>query len=260
MVRSAGYSDIEMMLVVASRAVKDGQLVFVGTFWPLLAVTHAKKHHANNIISIFEGGVIRDAQTFRLPLLTTDISVMVDPILMGDCFDTLGMILHGGRDQMSMLSAANIDKYGNINTTCVGNYDNPDYRLAGSGGAADFGAFSKNLVILIEQEARRFQKRVDYITTPGYLQGWESREEAGLEPGTGPSAVISTMGIFEFNKKTKEMYLAAHFPWKSVDDIRNNVQWDLKVSDDIYEVEPPGEEELRVLREEVDPNRTFLID
>ena len=258
MVQLTPYTDVEMMLISGSREIKDEQVVCTGTFWPIVAVAHAKKCHARNIITVFEGGVIRDLSAFRIPLLTADVSIMLDAILVNDCFDTLGMILHAGRDQISMLSAASIDKYGNINTTCVGDYFQPDFRLAGSGGAADFGVFSKNLVVLIEHDRRRFQERVDYITTPGFLEGGRSREKAGMNPGTGPSAVISTMGIFRFDQETKEMYLAASFPGKNVEQIRDNVQWDLKIADDIYEVEPPSEEELRVLREEVDPGGMYL--
>jgi len=252
------YSDIEMMVIAASREIKDHQFIFTGTFWPLLAASHAKKYHAKNIFTLFEGGVMLDTAPFRIPLLTSDISVMLEPIMLGDCFDTLGMLLHGGRDQLCMLSAANVDKYGNINTTCVGDYNDPDFRLAGSGGAADFGVFSNNLVILIEHDKLRFQGRVEYITSPGYLTGGKSREQAGMAPGTGPKALISTMGVFRFHSETKEMYLESYFRGKSVDLIKENVQWNLKIAEDVYEFPSPCEEELRVLREEVDPAGMFL--
>ena len=254
------YSDIEMMVISGSREIKDGELVCTGTFWPLLAVCHAKKCHAPNIITIFEAGIIRDLPTIRIPLLSTDTAVMLDALWMGDCFDTLGMVLHAGQDQISFLSAASIDKFGNINTTCIGDYDNPDFRLAGSGGANDFGTFAKRLIILIEHDKRRFQEKVDYITTPGYLQGGRSREEAGMRAGTGPEAVISTMGIFRFDQTTKEMYLAGYFPGRSINEIKENVQWDLKIANDIFKVPPPTEEELHVLRKEVDPKGMFLRD
>ena len=159
---------------------------------------------------------------------------------------------------VTLLSAAIVDKYGNINTTCIGDYENPKVRMAGSGGAADLAALSKRFVIMLEHDVHRFPESVDYITTPGYLKGYNSREEAGLPIGTGPSAVITTMGVFRFDDESKEMMLTEHHPGTDIETIKRSMGWELKVAEDVRETPPPSEEELKVLRSEVDPMGMYL--
>ena len=179
-------------------------------------------------------------------------------VMLNDSLDTLGMILHAGYPDIAFLPAANVDKYGNINTTCFGDYSKPKFRLGGSGGACDFGALAKKVIIMLEHERQRFPEKVDFITTPGYLEGADSRQNAGLKPGTGPEAVITTLGVFKFDEDTKEMYLDTYFPEGSVEEVKKGFQWDIKISKNLKVASPPTEEEIRILREELDPYGMYL--
>lgn len=241
---------------MAARQIQDREILFVGTYWPLVSATLAKKLHAPQAIFVFEGGLVCDFLDGPAPLLTTDPRLASSAALCGDCIDAL-QILQGGHVTRGLLSANAIDRFGNVNTTCVGDYDRPKARLAGSGGASDIMALTRVLVI-IEQEKRRFPERVDYITSPGFLGGGTSRELAGMTMDTGPTTVVTTMGVFRFDVQSREMYLAACYAGTDPDKIRSLVQWDLKVAGNLEWLPPPTDDELRVLREEVDPQRVFL--
>ena len=202
-----GLNTSELLIVTAAREIRNKEKVFIGTFWPIPAVLLAKKAHAKEIIMFVEGGVITEEAPPRIPLVASDPCLAPTSVLAGDIFDTLGALLHGGQVDVALLSANNIDRYGNINTTCIGPYRHPQVRMAGSGGACDFGSLAKKVIIILAQARKRFQEKLDYITTPGYLQGGESRFEAGLRPGTGPSKVVTDLGIYGFDSVTREMVL-----------------------------------------------------
>ncbi|MBW1789325.1 MAG: CoA-transferase subunit beta [Deltaproteobacteria bacterium] len=250
-------SPVERMIVSASRLIDDNSVLMVGTQWPIISVLLAKSLHAPNIAICFEGGVMLGRIPDRIPLFTGDPVSNACALLMGDCFDTLGMVLHAGRADTAIISGASVDRFGNINTTCIGDYASPKIRLGGSGGACDFGSLSSRTVIVMEHDKRRFPERVDFITTPGYLQGGDSREQAGLKPGTGPYAVVTTLGLFHFDEEG-EMVLHAYHASASVEKVRQNVQWDLKVHRNVRPLEPPTEEELDVLRNRLDPRGMYL--
>lgn len=250
------WSPIEMMLILAARQIRDREVLFVGTYWPLIVATLAKKIHAPDAILIFEGGLVCESLSDGVPFMTTDPYLVSNATLCGDCVDSL-QILQQGYVTTALLSASAIDKYGNVNTTCVGDYSRPEVRLAGSGGASDIMALARVMVIL-EQNSRRFPEKVDYVTSPGFLSGGNARMEAGLKMGTGPDSVITTMGIFRFDSERHEMYLAAIFPGSNPKKVRESVQWDLRVAESLKHMPPPTEYELKVLREEVDPHRIFL--
>ena len=257
---STDYTPIEMMIVATSREIENGQVLMVGTQWPIIATLFAKKTHAPDITICYEGGVILESVPERPPLFTGDPCVASNAVLLNDSLDTLGMILHAGRPDIAFLPAANVDRYGNINTTCFGDYSSPKFRLGGSGGGCDFGSLTKRLITMLEHERQRFPERVDFITTPGYLNGSDSREEAGLRPGTGPDAVITTLGVFRFEKDTREMYLDTYYPGGSIEEVKDGFQWDIIISKDVTVADPPTEEEIRILREEIDPNGMYLKD
>jgi glutaconate CoA-transferase subunit B len=193
----------------------------------------------------------------RIPLFTGDPAVNSSSCLLGNSFDTLGLVLHGGRADMGILSAASVDRYGNINTTCIGDYARPEIRFGGSGGACDFGSLAPKTLVVLEHDKRRFPERVDFITTPGYLRGKNGRTEVGLRPDTGPFAVVTTLGLFHFNEEG-EMVLSGYHPSASVQQVRENVQWDLKVDDGVKPLLPPTERELEVLRSRLDPDGMYL--
>ena len=179
--------------------------------------------------------------------------------MCGDTLDALGVIVHGGWADVGFLSASSVDRYGNVNSTCIGNYLKPRTRLPGSGGASDVGSSAKRLIVILEQRRDRFPEKVDFVTTPGFLQGLDSREKAGLRP-SGPNVVVTTMGVFRFEEDSKEMYLDSYHPGVNVGEIRDNVGWELKISPRLKETKPPTDTELRILREEVDPQGMYLRD
>ena len=170
--------------------------------------------------------------------------------------ESIDMVLHGNKADMGMLSAAQVDRYGNISTTCIGKYTAPRIRFGGGGGACDFGSLAPKTVIILEHDKRRFPEKVDFITTPGFLTVKNGREKSGLRPGTGPYAVVTSLGIFKFDKKG-EMILTGYHPSTNVLAIKENVQWDLKVDDDVEPLLPPRKEELKALRL-LDPDGMYL--
>ncbi len=250
-------SPVEQMIVSAARLIEDHAVLMVGTQWPIIATLLAKNLHAPDITICYEGGVVLGRTPDRIPLFTGDPVTNACSVLMGDSFDTLGMVLHAGRADMGFLSAASVDRYGNINTTCIGEYGSPEIRFGGSGGACDFGSLAPRTVIILEHDKRRFPEMVDFITTPGYLHGKESRLAVGLKPGTGPYAVVTTLGLFHFDEQG-EMVLAGYNPSASVQEVRENVQWNLKVDNQVKPLEPPDERELQVLRHRLDPAGMYL--
>lgn len=254
-----GFTPREMMVVAAAREIRDGEKVLTGAYWPILPSVLAKKTHAPSAIFVFEGGVVCNWAPARIPLIAHDPTILSCAVMCGDLLDALGMIVHGGWADVGCLSASSVDKYGNVNTTCVGDYLNPKVRLPGSGGASDIASGAKRVIIILEQSRDRFPERVDFITTPGFLQGSDSREKAGLRP-SGPNVVVTDLGVFRFEEDSKEMYLDSYHPRVSVDEIKASVGWELKISAQLKETKPPSALELRVLREEVDPLGMYLKD
>ncbi len=248
---------VEQMIVSAARLIKDGSVLMVGTQWPIIVSLLAKALHAPRITICCEGGVMLGKVPDRIPLFTADPVFNGCSVLMGNSLDTLGMVLHGGKADMSLVPAASVDRYGNINTTCVGDYGSPKMRFGGSGGACDFGSLAPRTVIILEHDRRRFPECVDFITTPGYLQGRESRTRVGLKPNTGPYAVVTTLGLFHFDDQG-EMFLKAYHTSASVQEVKENVQWKLKVDPYVEPLESPTEKELAVLRNQIDPQGMYL--
>jgi glutaconate CoA-transferase subunit B len=249
-------SPVEQMIVTAARLIRDKSVLMVGTQWPIVTSLLARRLHAPDISICFEGGVILGREPDRIPLFTGDPVTNACALMLGSSFDTLGMVLHAGRADMAMLSAASVDRYGNVNTTCIGDYASPKARFGGSGGACDFASLSSRTVIIIEHDRRRFPEKVDFITTPGYLQGGDSRIKAGLKPGTGPYAVATTLGLFHFDEQG-EMILKGYHPSSSVEEVRENVQWELKAARDVGPLDSPTREELTALRD-LDPRGMYL--
>ena len=251
-------SNIERMIITAGRVIHDKEIVFAGTYWPLLVCLFAKSHHAKSAFLVFEGGYVCDEVPPRLPLLAADSCLAAAASSIGDSFSTLGMILHGGWADVAVLSSVNLDRFGNINTTCIGSYQKPKVRMAGTGGGCDLASLAKRLIIVQEHERHRFPERVDFITSPGYLSGKGARFEAGLEEGTGPFKVVTTLGVFGFDGENKEMVLEGFYENSSIEEMKRSVQWPLRVSRDVREVGSPSEEELDILRNRIDPMGMFL--
>jgi len=238
------------MLISAAREIRDGEIVFAGFQWPLLAAIFAKMTHAKNSILAFEGGIIKDDLPERFPSSTTD-AVLFPALFSGD---TMGL-LQAGHIDVGMLSASTVDKLGNINTSFVGSRRAPKVRLAGGGGAPDIACLAKRHVILLdEHEKRRLPEKVEFITSPGYIRGRTSRTNAGL--GGGPSALITPLCVFRFDK-SGEAYLDTLHGGASVEEVRERTGWELRVAKNIKRAKKPSETEFRMLRNLVDEAGEF---
>jgi glutaconate CoA-transferase, subunit B len=249
MISAEEYSTAELMGAVVARQIRNDDVAFIGVGIPLIAGIVAVSTHAPGAILVYEGGGI-GARTRRIPWTisdnpTTDQALAAVPMwrVFGDQqrgFITLGII--GG---------AEVDRFGNLNTTVIlgseGTYARPKVRLPGSGGANDIASSALRTIIMMRLRKGKFVNRVQYLTSPGYLSGPGDRERAGLT-GNGPAQVVTDRCIFGFEEKTKEMVLQTLYPRVQVDEVRQLVDWDLKVSPDLREVEPPTEEQLRVMR------------
>ena len=252
------YTDFtlqEMMAVAASREIKDGELVIVGTGLPLLAAFLAQKTSAPNIIALYESGAY-DCKPLVTPSSVVDSVLVPGAAMAGGLMEGLG-IVHAGDVDVGFLGGAQIDRYGNLNTHVIGDYRSPKVRFPGSGGSNDIGSGCKRTIVMMFHQKQRFPERVDFITTPGFFSGGREREKYGF-CGGGPSVVISTMGILRFDAETREMYLASCHPGVTVEQVRENTGWDLKVAADVHETERPDPELIRILREECDPAGIFL--
>jgi glutaconate CoA-transferase subunit B len=179
--------------------------------------------------------------------------------MIGGLVNVMGMFLQGGHVDVGFLSGSQVDKFGNINTTAIGDYAAPKSRLPGSGGANSIGSLARKVLIIALHDKRRLVDRVDFVTTPGYIDGPGGRERWGLPADTGPSVIITNKGVMRFDPETREAYLVTYHPGNSIDEIVENTGWDLKVADDVGETEPPSAEELRVIREVIDPGRMIKI-
>lgn len=249
---------VEKMIVAASQEIENGQVVMLGTQWPVIVGLFAKKTHAPDITLVFEGGNICDRIPEEIPKYTADPVLLKDSPFCRGVLDTLGGVIHGGRANVAFIPGGNVDKYGNVNTTRFGEYRKGGYRLGGSGGACDFACLSSRLIIILEHDKKRFPEKVDFITSPGYIDGYNSRQEKGLRPNTGPWAVYTTLGCFKFDEHSKEMYLDGYYHGVTVAQVKENMGWELKISGDVHEIPLPSEEHIRILREEVDPEKMYL--
>jgi glutaconate CoA-transferase subunit B len=239
------YSLSELMVAAAAREIRDGEVVFVGMRLPLIAFVAAKKTHAPNAIGLFENGVIRSTPAPEL------IYTMADPPnIQGatQCLDMLGVmsLLQSGRVHLGFLGAAEIDRFGNLNSTEVRGAKGLT-RLPGSGGACDIASLAQRFVVLLEHSKERLPERVSYITSPGNGDGRGWRQRTGLPRG-GPSAAITTKPVLRF-AEDGEAFLASVHPGVEVEDVLRNTSWPLRISDQVTATPEPSAEELQTIRE-----------
>ncbi|HEC34154.1 MAG TPA: 3-oxoacid CoA-transferase [Chloroflexi bacterium] len=250
------YNRTELLICIAARQMPDGVTAFIGTGIPMLAASLAQKMHAPNIVPIFEFGGT-GAQLVRLPRAVGESRTFYRGVAASGICDIMETATRGFID-FGFLGGAQIDPYGNLNSTVIGDHDRPKARLPGSGGANDVGSLCWRTIIIMRHDKRRFVPRVDFITTPGYLTGPGAREEAGLPPGTGPIRVVSTLALLGFDEETKRMKLLATNPGVTVEDVIQNTGFELIIPDEVGQNEPPTAEELRILREEIDPEGFYI--
>jgi len=252
------YIKPELMACCGAREIRDGDIVVVGTGFPTMSANIARFTHEPRATLMQESGVF-DARPARPALSVGDPCLNPGAAMIGGLTDVMGMFLQGGWVDVGFLAGSQIDKYGNINTTAIGDYAKPKSRLPGSGGANPIGALAKRVLIIALHNTRSLAEKVDFITTPGYLDGPGARERWGLPPDTGPQVIITNKAVLRFDSTTKEAYLESYHPGTSVDEIVRLTPWELKVSNDVHETEPPRAEEIRVIREIIDPHRMITI-
>jgi glutaconate CoA-transferase, subunit B len=246
------FNLMELMICVASRQLEDGKTAVIGTGMPLAAAMLAQKTRCPNLITMFEAGSIAP-QLSKLPLSVADSFTMTNALMLSSMDEIMSACQRGVVDY-TFLGGAQIDMYGNLNSTMVGtDIQKPKVRLPGSGGANDLASLCWKTLIITPHDKRHFVAKVDFLTTPGYLSGPGAREAAGLPPNTGPYKVISTLALMGYDAVTKRMCVESLHPGVTADDIRNNTGFEILFVDNLTITSEPTNEELQILRSEVDP-------
>jgi glutaconate CoA-transferase subunit B len=240
------YTSQELMVAAAAREIRDGEVVFVGMRLPLIAFALAKETHAPAAVGLFECGIVRDTPAPELLYTMGDPPNIAGATWCARMADLMGLLQAGAVDA-GFIGGAEIDRYGNLNTSYIGPREAPQVKLPGSGGAADIASLAGRLLIIKAHERRRFVERVSYVTSPGYGDGAGWRERAGLPRG-GPAAVITTLGVLGFDGAGGEAFLRSYHPGQSPEALRANTGWDLKVAADVHPTPPPTAEELAIIR------------
>jgi glutaconate CoA-transferase subunit B len=233
------------MVAAAAREIHDEDRVFVGMRLPLLGFAVAKEIHAPNAVGVFENGVIRDWPALESIFTMSDPPNLAGALCCGSLNDVM-FLLQSGRIDLGFIGGAEIDRFGNLNTHWV-EENGKRIRLPGSGGAADIATMAKRCIIIMNHERRRFTAKVRYVTSPGFGDGGDWRARQGLSGG-GPGRVITSMGIFSFDPETREMILSSYHPGLTVDDVKRETGWPLRVAPDVSETAEPTATELAAVR------------
>jgi glutaconate CoA-transferase, subunit B len=250
------YNAMELMICVASRLLEDGATVAVGTGGPCAAAMLAQKTHAPNLYIMFEAGGMAP-QLPAMPISVGDSRTFYRGLIASGMCDVMEACQRGAVDY-AFLGGAQIDAFGNLNSTVIGDHAHPKVRFPGSGGANDFASFCWRTLVMTWHDARRFVERVDFLTSPGFLTGPGAREKAGLPPDTGPYRVITNLAVMGFDAGTKRMQVESLHPGVSFDQVQENTGFEMALVDRAGITDPPEDTELRILREQVDPQH-YLI-
>jgi glutaconate CoA-transferase, subunit B len=244
-------SPTETMIVASSRHLAGERVCFVGIGPPNIACNLARRTVAPDLELVYEAGVF-GAVPERLPLSIGDPSLVTGAASVCSMFELFAYYLQGGLVDVAFLSGSQIDRFGNLNTTVIGDYSSPKVRLPGSGGACEIAINARKVFVMMPQSKRTFVEKIDFRTSPGHLTG-----KRPPHWGAGPSVVITGLGIYEFDEASGEMYLAGLHPGVSLDDARDATSWELRVAGKVRESPPPTEHELRVMREQLDPQGIY---
>jgi acyl CoA:acetate/3-ketoacid CoA transferase beta subunit len=253
---STEYNGTELLICLSARVMEDRSSAFIGTGVPMLAAALAKRLYAPNLVSVFEfGGVgsslkylprgVGESKTFYRATAASGICDIMETAVRG--FITYGF-----------LGGAQIDMYGNLNSTVIGDQAKPKVRMPGSGGANDVGSYCWRTIAIMQHDARRFVPKIDFVTTPGYLTGPGSREEAGLFADCGPYRVVTNLATLGYEEESKRMMLLSLNPGVTKEQVIENTGFELVIPDQIGASDPPTEQELKVLREEIDPEHLYI--
>ncbi|MGH7614812.1 MAG: CoA-transferase subunit beta [Gemmatimonadales bacterium] len=245
-----------MMASVAARELADGEVVFVGIGLPNLACNLARATHAPNLVLIYESGAV-GASPARLPVSIGDPALVTGSLMVCGMADVFQLFLQNGRIEVGFLGGAQVDRWGNINTTVIGDYARPKVRLPGSGGASEIAAHAHRTLVMAKLDPRAFPAQVDFLTSPGHRCRGIPRREFGL-PGAGPVKVITDKAVLEVDPKKGELVLAALYPGVRPEAVRAGVGWELRTRTTLLELPPPTARELQLLREVLDPRKLYL--
>jgi glutaconate CoA-transferase, subunit B len=248
------YNANELMVCQASRQLQDGEVVFVGIGLPNMACNLARRLHAPNLVLLYESGAV-GATPERLPVSIGDPSLVTNSLSVCSMFDIFNYYLQRGLIDVGFLQGAQIDRYGNLNTTVVGDYFKPKVRLPGSGGACEIAILASKVFVIAPQTKRTFPEKVDFITSPGFVNHPETRRKLGM-PGAGPVMVITNLACYHF--RNGEMILTSLHPGCTVEQVQENLGWKVPIASDLQTTPPPTAEELRIIREELDPNHLYI--
>lgn len=249
-----GPTAAEWMVVNAARLLRDGESVLVGVGLPNLACNLARRTHAPNLLMIYEAGVV-GSRPSRLPLSIGDPTLVSGSTLVCSMFELFTLYLQRGNVDVGFLGGAQIDRFGNINATVVGDYHHPVVRLPGSGGSMEIAAWARRCYIITPHQARRFPEKVDFVTSAGFLSGADERRASGV-CGSGPQAIVTHLGVLEPNA-SGELVLTAIHPGVTIEQVKKNTGWDLKIAEPLKVTQPPTSEELKILSD-LDPQRIYL--
>ena len=253
--RERGYTASELLAVMASRILKDGQVVFAGVGIPLLAATLAQRLHGPGLTILFEGGTIGAfVEPGQLPPSTNEQRCTRRANMVLSSTDVL-LLLQRGYVDVGFMGGAQIDRHGNLNSSFIGNPDNPTTRLPGTGGGNDISSLTQ-MIVAMKHEKRRFVEKVDFITSPGFIGGGANRRDSGLVAG-GMYRVVTDLALMGFDAKTKCMEVLALHPGVSLEEVQDNTGFELPASKALSVTEPPSERELAVLRN-LDPDKLYI--
>jgi len=247
------WSKSEMMIVASARQLGDEKVCFVGIGLPNIVCNLAQRTVAPQLDLVYEAGVF-GAQPKRLPLSIGDPTLVSGSTAVTSMYELFAFYLQAGLVDVGFLGAAQIDRFGNINTTVIGDYAKPKVRLPGSGGACEIAINARKVFVIMRQGQRSFVDTLHFRTSPGH-SGDPAHDAGRGWWGSGPTSVVTDLGQYGFDEETGEMTLTHLHPGVTLDEVRENTGWDPKVADDLGETLPPTDEELRLIREELDPDR-----
>jgi len=250
------YTPSEMMAAVAARELANREVVFVGIGLPNLACNLARALQAPDLVLIYESGAV-GAVPERLPVSIGDPSLVTGSLMVCSMADVFQLFLQNGKIEVGFLGGAQIDRWGNINTTVIGGYQRPKVRLPGSGGAAEIAVHAQRVLIISRLNPRAFPAELDFVTSPGQRSKGKSRAELGM-PGAGPVKIITDKGILECDPSTGEMVLTGLYPGVTVDEVKAGVGWPLQVREQLGLLREPSAQELDLLRNVLDPKGLYL--
>ncbi len=240
----ARYTEAEIIVANAAKEIEDGDLVAIGQGIPMAAGVLAKATHAPNCVILTEAGLV-GLDPFRNPLHIADATCSRGYDYSCDMTDIFTTIVNRGLLDVTFLGVGQMDRFGNMNSTAFGDYHDFRMRMMGAGGAPEFFGYARKAVLTMR--GGKFVEKVDYVSSPGYLDGGDAREKAGFPPGTGPKVVYGTSGVYRFDD-SGEIYLDGIFPGHDLDEIKAGVPWELKVAADLRDLPPPTDEEIELIR------------